>query len=147
MRLLDGTKIEMDKYYSVVTNDFMADGGDNYDFTGATDIVDTQKPVRDALMVKFRELGNISFKFNENTLIDGQDSIISEDSINDDNSGAKPEAGEDSNNSSNTTKPNSGLGNLPHTGVPALAGLVALIGVGFIVVGKKMNKDDENNAS
>ena len=194
MRLLDGTKIEMDKYYSVVTNDFMAAGGDNYDFTGATDIVDTQEPVRDALMVKFREIGNISFKFDENTLIDGQDPAISDDDNNGCEDSDKPcvdeeedkntedssngntsdnEANKDENNNINnednnnsqgkdedsttvggstnengtTTKPNSGLGNLPHTGAPTLAGMVALIGVGFIVAGKKMNKDDENNAS
>ncbi|MDO4535426.1 MAG: 5'-nucleotidase C-terminal domain-containing protein, partial [Clostridium perfringens] len=184
MRLLDGTKIEMDKYYSVVTNDFMYANGDNYDFTGAIDVVDTQTPIRDALMVRFKELGNISFKFNESTIVDGQDSVNSEDGVNDNNSEAKPEEGENSNDSSNGTngstgedesnkdentsqgkdeesstvggstseentqnKPNSGLGNLPHTGVPALAGIVALIGVGFIVAGKKMNKDDENKTS
>lgn len=183
MRLLDGTKIEMDKYYSVVTNDFMAAGGDNYDFTGATDIVDTQEPIRDALMVRFKELGNINFEFNENTIVDGQDPTISEDNSNGvekpenegntggssngntsdkdennntnsgdtNNSGEKDEESTTGNGSTSengtTTKPNSGLGNLPHTGVPAFAGIVALIGVGFIVVGKKMNKDDENNAS
>ncbi len=193
MRLLDGTKIEMDKYYSVVTNDFIYANGDNYDFTGATDVVDTQTPIRDALMVKFRELGNISFKFNENTLVDGQDPVNSEDNANDSNNGCedsdkpcideddKENSGDSSNGNNenqsqdesnkgenNTTsdknessngnggttnggnisnKPNNGLGNLPHTGAPALAGIVALIGVGFIVAGKKMNKDDDNKAS
>lgn len=186
MRLLDGTKIEMDKYYSVVTNDFMYANGDNYDFTGATNVVDTQTPIRDALMVKFRELRNISFRFNENTLVDGQDPVNSEDNANngcedsdkpcideenkensDDSlngnngnesnkgeSNNTPDKNESTNSNSGTTnggndsnKPNSGLGNLPHTGAPALAGIIALIGVGFIVAGKKINKDDDNKAS
>ena len=32
IRLNDGTKIDMDKYYSVAINDFMLTGGDKYDF-------------------------------------------------------------------------------------------------------------------
>lgn len=35
MKLENGTKIDMNKYYTVVTNDFMATGGDNYNFAGA----------------------------------------------------------------------------------------------------------------
>lgn len=49
MYLLDGTKIDMNKYYSVVTNDFMFTGGDNYDFTGAKNAVNTNLPIRDAM--------------------------------------------------------------------------------------------------
>ena len=50
MYLLDGTKIDMGKYYSVVTNDFMFTGGDNYDFTGAINAVNTNIPIRDAMV-------------------------------------------------------------------------------------------------
>ena len=50
MYLSDGTKVDMDKYYSVVTNDFMYTGGDKYDFTGAKNVVDTGIPIRDALI-------------------------------------------------------------------------------------------------
>jgi 2',3'-cyclic-nucleotide 2'-phosphodiesterase / 3'-nucleotidase / 5'-nucleotidase len=50
MYLADGSKVEMDKYYSVVTNDFMATGGDKYDFSGARNVVDTGMPIRDALV-------------------------------------------------------------------------------------------------
>ncbi|MFA6941662.1 MAG: 5'-nucleotidase C-terminal domain-containing protein [Clostridiaceae bacterium] len=50
MYLLDGTKIDMNKYYSVVTNDFMFTGGDNYDFTGAKNAVNTNLPIRDAMV-------------------------------------------------------------------------------------------------
>lgn len=50
MRLPDGTKVEDNKYYTVVTNDFMATGGDGYDFKGAVKVVDTGVPIRDALV-------------------------------------------------------------------------------------------------
>lgn len=49
MFLDDGTPIDMNKTYSIVTNDFMATGGDQYDFSGATNVYDTGVPVRDSL--------------------------------------------------------------------------------------------------
>lgn len=52
--LEDGTPIEMDGKYSIVVNDFMATGGDSYDFSNATDYVDTFVPIRDALVEEFR---------------------------------------------------------------------------------------------
>lgn len=57
MFLDDGTQIDMNKYYSVVTNDFMASGGDQYDFTGAKDIYDTGIPIRDSLASALVALG------------------------------------------------------------------------------------------
>lgn len=56
MTLLDGTPIEMDKYYKVVTNDFIVDKGDQYDFTGAIDIVDTGKPIRDEMATLLKSM-------------------------------------------------------------------------------------------
>lgn len=56
MTLLDGTPIEMDKYYKVVTNDFIVDKGDQYDFTGAKDIVDTGKPIRDEMAALLKSM-------------------------------------------------------------------------------------------
>jgi len=60
MVLEDGTPVEMDKYYTVVTNDFMATGGDNYNFDNAIDKVDTFIPVRDAMMEAVEKAGIIS---------------------------------------------------------------------------------------
>lgn len=60
MVLEDGTPVEMDKYYTVVTNDFMATGGDNYNFDNAIDKVDTFIPVRDAMMEAIEKAGVIS---------------------------------------------------------------------------------------
>lgn len=74
MRLLDGTKVDMDTYYKVVTNDFMADGGDDYNFAGAKNMVDTGVPIRDA-MVQLMQGKNISYVYEE-AIIYGQDTII-----------------------------------------------------------------------
>lgn len=60
MELADGTPVEMDKYYTVVTNDFMFTGGDNYNFTNAKDGLDTFIPIRDALMEAVEKAGIIS---------------------------------------------------------------------------------------
>ncbi|MBU4511447.1 5'-nucleotidase C-terminal domain-containing protein, partial [bacterium] len=60
MVLEDGTPVEMDKYYTVVTNDFMFTGGDNYNFKNAQDGLDTFIPIRDALMDAVEKAGIIS---------------------------------------------------------------------------------------
>lgn len=60
MYLLDGTKISMDDYYSVVTNDFMSTivppYGDGYNFAGAKNLVNTNVPIRDALATTLKAL-------------------------------------------------------------------------------------------
>jgi 2',3'-cyclic-nucleotide 2'-phosphodiesterase/3'-nucleotidase len=60
MVLEDGTPVEMDKYYTVVTNDFMATNGDKYNFDNALDKLDTFIPVRDAMMDAVEKAGVIS---------------------------------------------------------------------------------------
>lgn len=60
MVLEDGTPIEMDKYYTVVTNDFMFTGGDNYNFENSKDGLNTFIPIRDALMDAVQKVGIIS---------------------------------------------------------------------------------------
>jgi len=62
MVLEDGTPIEMDKYYTVVTNDFMFTGGDKYNFENSKDGLDTFVPIRDALMEAVEKAGVISPK-------------------------------------------------------------------------------------
>jgi len=62
MVLEDGTPVEMDKYYTVVTNDFMFTGGDKYDFKNAKDGLNTFVPIRDALMEAIEKAGVISPK-------------------------------------------------------------------------------------
>jgi len=60
MVLEDGTPVEMDKYYTVVTNDFMF--GDKYDFKNSKDGLDTFVPIRDAMMEAVEKAGVISPK-------------------------------------------------------------------------------------
>lgn len=59
MTLSDGTPIEMDGVYSVVVNDFMYPTGDNFDFTNATNVVNTYIPVRDVLIEAAQEQGTV----------------------------------------------------------------------------------------
>jgi 2',3'-cyclic-nucleotide 2'-phosphodiesterase/3'-nucleotidase/5'-nucleotidase len=70
MFLEDGTPVEMDKTYSVVTNDFMFTGGDKFDFKGAIDPVDTMIPIRDALVSELKAVKTLSIK-NKNNLVAG----------------------------------------------------------------------------
>ncbi|WP_315121757.1 5'-nucleotidase C-terminal domain-containing protein [uncultured Clostridium sp.] len=60
MTLKDGSKVDMNKYYTVVTNDFMAEGGDDYDFKGAKNLKDTNLPIRDALINELRQVKKLS---------------------------------------------------------------------------------------
>ena len=60
MVLEDGTPIEMENYYTVVTNDFMFTGGDNYNFENAKDGLNTFIPIRDAMMDAVEKAGVIS---------------------------------------------------------------------------------------
>ena len=62
MVLEDGTPVEMDNYYTVVTNDFMFTGGDKYDFKNSKDGLNTFIPIRDALMESVEKAGVISPK-------------------------------------------------------------------------------------
>ncbi len=53
--LEDGTPLDMEAYYTVVTNDFLVTGGDKYDFKNARNIVDTFIPIRDVLVEAIKE--------------------------------------------------------------------------------------------
>lgn len=57
--LSDGTPLVMDKYYSVVINDFMYPTGDNFDFTNAKNVVDTFVPIRDVLVDEIKSAKTI----------------------------------------------------------------------------------------
>ena len=71
MELLDGTPVEMDKYYKVVTNDFMAEGGDEFDFSGGKNVLDTCKPIRDGMVEIMKKEGTIDYK-SQGLLVDGK---------------------------------------------------------------------------
>lgn len=75
IRLMDGTKVEADKYYTVVTNDFMATNGDGYNFSGSKNLVDTNIVMRDAMISKLEKLQSVSFA-KEDLLIKGEDTTV-----------------------------------------------------------------------
>lgn len=68
MTLLNGNPVDMNTFYTVATIDFMYAKGDNYDFTGAKDVVDTNIPLRDTVTKSLKEQGTIIFEFDANTL-------------------------------------------------------------------------------
>ncbi|WP_312460377.1 5'-nucleotidase C-terminal domain-containing protein, partial [Proteiniclasticum sp.] len=65
IRLLDGTLVKDTGVYTVSTLDFLLTGGDNYDFSKATEVVDTYIPVRDLIADMIREEEEISHTFLE----------------------------------------------------------------------------------
>jgi len=61
IKMADGTPLDENKLYKVVTNDFQAGGGDKYDMLKAgVNQVDTAIPVRDALVNEIKAKGTIS---------------------------------------------------------------------------------------
>lgn len=75
MVLENGTPVAMDKTYTVVTNDFMATGGDKFDFKGATKIVDTMIPIRDAIVKDLKLVKAVSV-VNKNNIVAGVAPVI-----------------------------------------------------------------------
>lgn len=53
--LEDGTPIDPNATYSIVTNDFQFFGGDGYDFSNCTNVDETYVPVRDVLVEAIKE--------------------------------------------------------------------------------------------
>lgn len=72
MRLLDGTKVEDNKIYSVSILDFMLTGGDRYDFSNAVNINNTQIPLRDLLTSMIKDQKHLTNSYT-NPLILGLD--------------------------------------------------------------------------
>lgn len=72
IRLMDGSLLMMDEYYSVATNDFMVENGDNYDFSKAIEVNNTNIPIRDVLINNIESTGKLNFN-SKNLLIKGKD--------------------------------------------------------------------------
>ncbi|MDO5522340.1 MAG: 5'-nucleotidase C-terminal domain-containing protein [bacterium] len=66
LTLLDGTKVEMNKYYTVVTNSFMASNGDGYNFTNAKNMLDEGIVLRDAMVEALGKVDQIQFSKETN---------------------------------------------------------------------------------
>ncbi len=120
MRLLDGTLIKPGEVYTVSTLDFLVTGGDNYDFTRATEIKDTYIPVRDFIAEMIREEEVIKHTFVEH-LHKGADQtdVDIDDDVDDDEEEVLPAAG------------------VAGDGIYYGLGVVSLLSAGFITSRKK----------
>ncbi|GAA0125204.1 5'-nucleotidase C-terminal domain-containing protein [Clostridium sp. CTA-19] len=149
MDLLDGTPVEMDKYYTLATNDMIYGGGDNYDFSGAINVKDTMVPLRDSLVEKFKTEGTLSHTYGNN-LVEGPKPEEKPEEKPEVKPEVKPEAKPQV---KPATKPSSNNkkkeGKLPQTG--AARGNTDMLMLGFIlvssaafimIVSKKKDKND-----
>ncbi|MCJ7689054.1 MAG: 5'-nucleotidase C-terminal domain-containing protein [Clostridiaceae bacterium] len=141
MFLEDGTPVEMDKTYSVVTNDFMFTGGDKFDFTGAIDVVDTMVPIRDALVTEIKAVKVLSVT-NNNNLVSGAAPVVEEDPAVEEEPVVPV--------TPTPTTPTSDVTNLPQTGsmvdtsvLVNLGILMMLLGAGYIVVENDRKRRNE----
>lgn len=136
IRLADGTPLDMDKYYTVAVNDFMATGGDGYNFTNAKNMKDTMLVMRDEIIREWKANGiNTNI---ENLLIAGvddtKDTVKPGDNVKpDDNVKPTPDA------------PSSGKGGkLPMTGGQSSMNMaifaIMISGIGYIMVKKSKKK-------
>ena len=103
MKLVDGTPIDMDSYYTVAVNDFMLTGGDGYDFSKAVDVKDTNVVMRDCVSEYWKEHGvpQVDYKL----LVAGKDDNSSSD-INDNNNGGNTGDNNTNNGNNDASKPN-----------------------------------------
>ncbi|MDU7150194.1 MAG: 5'-nucleotidase C-terminal domain-containing protein [Clostridium sp.] len=136
IRLADGTPLDMDKYYTVVVNDFMATGGDGYDFTNARNMKDTMLVMRDEISNYWKKNG-VDTDI-ENLLITGVDDT-KEPANPGENPGGNNNGEEGSNN--NGQEGSNNQGNLPTTGgqnpINLLVFAILISGVGYVMFRKK----------
>lgn len=137
IRLNDGSKLDMDKYYTVTINDFMTTGGDGYNFDNAKNIKDTYIVMRDAMSNNWKENGGVP-KIDYNVLIAGEDNtdaVVKPETPSEDIPANKPV---EESKPTVAKKP----AKLPQTGTPitpdglAMLGMIS-IGVGAILKKKK----------
>lgn len=158
MRLLDGTSIDMNKYYTVVTNDFIYGNGDKYDFTGAVDVVDTGKPIRDEIITKLKSMNAAELRALEASstkvseiLVAGADTTPPAGNT---DTGSNTDNNTDSNTGANTgtdtntpTEGTNNTDNLPKTGsmvdssvLYTFSTLFILAGLSVIVIDRRRSK-------
>ncbi|WP_346912295.1 5'-nucleotidase C-terminal domain-containing protein [Clostridium sp.] len=135
IRLNDGTKIDMDKYYSVAINDFMLTGGDKYDFSNAINAVNTNVVMRDAMAEEWNKNGVPELDFN--VLVAGEDTTV--DKPTEEEKPTEPNVPVEENKPStpNTNKPSNPNkpSKLPQTGAPLTPDVFGTMGIMAIALG------------
>ena len=140
VRFMDGTPLDMETYYKVVVNDFMASGGDGYDFSNARNMYDTNIVMRDGIIEDWKTNGvNVEF---EDLLIKGIDDTIEEDK--DKDIDIDKDEDKDTDKDTNTDKEN-GKGNLPNTGEEGFK-VFLVIAVISLVAGIELIRKKEKTA-
>lgn len=131
IRLNDGTKIDMEKYYSVAINDFMLTGGDKYDFSNAINAVNTNVVMRDAMAEEWNKNGAPELDFN--VLVAGEDTTV--DKPTEEEKPTEPNVPEENKPSiPNTNKP-SKPSKLPQTGAPITPDVFGTMGIMAVALG------------
>ncbi|MEG1481361.1 multifunctional 2',3'-cyclic-nucleotide 2'-phosphodiesterase/3'-nucleotidase/5'-nucleotidase [Clostridium sp.] len=152
VRLKDGSKIDPNKYYKVATNDFMAAGGDGYDFKNAKNVKDTNLVLREAMKDKWAKDGITPVENLNELLVPGKDNgNEAGETVKDPNDNITDDTNKDTNKEQGTTETNDGKSkdsndkDLPKTGMGlgenglAVLGLMALIS-GVAIIRKKDKK-------
>ncbi|MBE6051562.1 MAG: 2',3'-cyclic-nucleotide 2'-phosphodiesterase [Clostridium sp.] len=106
MKLIDGTPIDMDKYYSVAINDFMLTGGDGYDFSAAKDVENTNVVMRDSVTEYWQKHGIPQGDYK--LLVAGEDTNYIPDGTEDPTDPGKAEDPSNPGNPENPSTPGSG---------------------------------------
>lgn len=145
IRLNDGTKIDMDKYYSVAINDFMLTGGDKYDFSNAINAVNTNVVMRDAMAEEWNKNGVPEVDFN--VLVAGEDTTVDKPT---EEKPTEPNVPEEENkpstpNTNNPSKP-SNPSKLPQTGAPLIPDAFGTMGIMVIALGGYIAKKKKKSA-
>lgn len=135
----NGEEVKMEKTYSVCTNDFMYAGGDKYDFSGATNVRDTNKPIRDMVIEYLRNEKEVKVEF-EQPLIAGEEPTKVEE--NNDNKNK----GNDENKPSNDKNENSNNqdGSGEKAGIGNLVIIVIILFVAAVILTVVINKTKKN---
>ena len=176
VRLLDGSKLDPNKYYKLATNDFMAAGGDGYDFSAAKNIKDTNKVLREGISDYWKNHGinpitNLATLIEpgedkgeavkpvepENPSVDSNKPVEQEkpsidtnkpmDPTIDDINTDKPEISNPDNNSNNEENKKDDLIKLPNTGNPFGSEVFAAVGVLATIGGSIILKKKHNDAA
>jgi LPXTG-motif cell wall-anchored protein len=102
----------------------MATGGDQYDFTGAVDMVDTQIPIRDALVSELKSVQNLNYTY-EASLINGESPVLGD------------------------SEEETALANLPKTGssidtyvLVVLGSMITFVGVALFMANRKKEEEE-----
>ena len=159
MRLLDGTKVEDDEYYTLTSIDFLMTGGDSYDFDGHIDPVIIGE-MRDIIIEQWSNGIN---KLNYDLLIDGEDTTIEvkpeetpdstpDSSIEETPDSTPEEVTEETSNGSitvengNSENNNGNIENneLPETGSQVSSTQILIISLAMILIGLVAIKKKEN---